>query len=47
MEPIIIIYVGCMSVLGLFATNILSKNCSDNSKKVNINKKKFKHYHSH
>jgi hypothetical protein len=48
MEPTIIIYVGCMSILGLFATNILSKNCHNNSeRRVNNIKKKFKHYHLH
>ena len=48
MEPTILVYIGVMSILGLFATNVVSKNCFNNSeKKDNINKKKFKHYHSH
>jgi len=44
MEPIILICIGGMSILGLLASNII---CSNNSiKKSNINKKKFKHYRS-
>jgi hypothetical protein len=47
MEPTILIYIGAMSILGLFATNILSKNCFANSeKKEYIRKKTFKHYRS-
>ena len=45
MEPAILCYIGTMSILGLFATNIVCKNCQKNiNKKENIRKKKFKHY---
>ncbi len=47
MEPTIVFYIGSMVVLGLYASNILSKNCYNNHKKINIIKKKFKYYHSH
>jgi hypothetical protein len=55
MEPIILIYIGAMSILGLFATNVLCKNFADNyadnsEKKIirnNIRKNTFKHYYSH
>jgi hypothetical protein len=47
MEPTIIVYVGCMSILGLFATNIICKKSSNSGKKEHIEKKRFKHYRSH
>ena len=48
MEPVIFVYIGAMTILGLFASNVLSKNYFNNSEnKDNITKKKFKHYHSH
>lgn len=47
MEPTLLLYVGCMSILGLFATNIICKKSSNSEKKENIGKKRFKHYHSH
>ena len=42
MEPIIIIYIGTMTIVGLLATNIVCKNYSNN-----LTKKKFKHYRFH
>ena len=47
MEPLTMVYIGTMFVLALYASNVVSKNCCNNSKKLNIIKKKFKHYHSH
>lgn len=44
MEPIILIYIGAVSILGLLASNFVNKNNS--IKKENIHKKKFKHYRS-
>ena len=46
MEPTILVYIGAMSILGLFATNVLSKNCFNNYENKDIIKKKFKHYRS-
>lgn len=47
MEPAILVYIGAMSILGLFATNIICKNFYKNTEnKENIRKKKFKHYRS-
>lgn len=48
MEPTFLVYIGAMSILGLFATNIICKKYSNNSeKKQNIRKKRFKHYRHH
>jgi hypothetical protein len=44
MEPTILVYIGAMSILGLFAANIVCKNFYKNTE--NIRKKKFKHYRS-
>ncbi len=49
MEPIIIVYISFMSVLGIIAINI---NCQDylknsNNNKNIIKKKRFKHYRTH
>jgi len=41
MEPIIFVYIGAMTVFGLFAVNLLSENTN------NIIKNKFKHYRLH
>lgn len=47
MEPTILLYNGEMSILCLFATNIICKNLYKNTEnKENIRKKKFKHYRS-
>lgn len=40
MEPVFILYVGSMAILGLFATNIIFKNYSANYEKDN-NKKEI------
>lgn len=45
MEPIIVSYIGLMSILGLFAINNISNKCYYNSGKKYIEKKKFKRYH--
>ena len=46
MEPIIIVYAGFMSVLGIIASKV---NCQDFKKhnKYIIEKKRFKHYRTH
>lgn len=42
MEPLTIVYISCMSVLGIIASTIYCQNSE------NINKKKrFKHYRTH
>lgn len=54
MEPLIIIYISVISMLGLFASTKVC-NCNnetldkhmDTNKKEHIHKKSFKHYHSH
>jgi len=47
MEPTILVYIGAMSILGLFATNIICKNSYNSiEKKEYIRKKTFKHYRS-
>jgi Ca2+/Na+ antiporter len=47
MEPLTIVYISCMSVLGIIASTIYCQN-SENINKKNINKKKrFKHYRTH
>jgi hypothetical protein len=42
MEPTFIVYVGTMTVLCMFASNIVLKNI--NNSETIIRKKKFKHY---
>jgi hypothetical protein len=43
MELITIIYIGCMSALGIIVCNM---NCKKYDKNI-INKKRFKHYRTH
>jgi mannose/fructose/N-acetylgalactosamine-specific phosphotransferase system component IIC len=50
MEPLTIVYISCMSVLGIIASTIYCQNSEKNKNinKKNINKKKrFKHYRTH
>lgn len=46
MEPTLFIYIGTMTLLGLFAVKIGSKKCINLDKEY-IRKKGFKHYRYH
>lgn len=46
MEPIIMIYIGFMSTLGIIASNINCQNYVKDDKNI-IKKKRFKHYRTH
>ncbi len=50
MEPLMIIYISTITMLGIFAATKVCHNNNemvDTNKKEHIRKKSFKHYHSH